>query len=82
MAKKTYGAEEARAVLPYLLKRARRGEASIITKHGKPCAQVVPIGTDQLGKGRLPFLSLAGSGHGLWGRDSRKAVKSLRDEWR
>jgi prevent-host-death family protein len=81
MAKKSYGAEEARALLPELLERAHQGKASIITKRGKPYAEVVPVGTVTAERPRLPFLLLAGSGRGLWGRDSRRAVKRLRDEW-
>lgn len=82
MPKNTYGAEEARTLLPDLIERAHRGERSVITKRGKPYAEVVPVGSDTRGKPRLPFLSLAGSGRGLWGHDSRKTLKRLRDEWR
>lgn len=81
MTRKRYGAEEARTLLPELLERAHHGNATIITKRGKPYAEVVPPGTVTAARPRLPFLSLAGSGRGLWGRDSRKAVKRLRDEW-
>lgn len=77
---KTYGSDEARTLLPELLDRASRGERSIITKRGKPYAEVVPIGAVNEGP-KLPILSLAGSGRGLWGRDSRKTLKRLRDEW-
>ena len=49
---------------------------------GKPYAEVVPVGSSTNGKPRLSFLSLAGTGHGLWGHDSRKTLKRLRDEWR
>jgi len=82
MAKSSYGAEEARTLLPELIERARRGERTVITKRGKPYAEVVPVGTPTNGKPKLAFLSLAGSGQGLWGNDSRKAVRRLRDEWR
>ena len=82
MAKKSYGAEEARTLLPELIERAHRGERSVITKRGKPYAEVVPVGSSANGKPRLSFLSLAGTGHGLWGRNSRKLLKHLRDEWR
>jgi prevent-host-death family protein len=82
MPKKSYGAEEARTLLPELIERAHRGEHSVITKRGKPYAEVVPVGSSTNGKPRLSFLSLAGTGHGLWGHDSRKTLKRLRDEWR
>ncbi len=81
MAKKSYGAEEARTLLPELIERAHRGERSLITMRGKPYAEVVPVGQETRGKPRLAFLSLASSGQGLWGRSSRKALKRLRDEW-
>lgn len=81
MAKKSYGAEEARTLLPELLERAYRGERSVITKRGKAYAEVVPVGDAASGKPRISLLSLAGTGRGLWGRDARKTVKRLRDEW-
>lgn len=78
---KTYGAEEARTHLPELLERAHRGERSVITKRGKPYAEVVPVGTPAPGKPRIPLLSLAGSGTGLWGGISRETIERMRDEW-
>ncbi len=82
MAKKSYGAEEARTLLPEFIGQAHRGKRSVITKRGKPYAEVVPVGSNTNGKPRLAFLSLAGTGHGLWGHESRKTLKHLRDEWR
>jgi antitoxin (DNA-binding transcriptional repressor) of toxin-antitoxin stability system len=81
MPKKSYGAEQARTLLPELIERAHRGEHSVITKRGKPYAEVGPVGSSTKGKPRLSFLSLAGTGQGLWGHDSRKTLKRLRDEW-
>ncbi|MBV9343803.1 MAG: type II toxin-antitoxin system Phd/YefM family antitoxin [Gammaproteobacteria bacterium] len=37
------GAEEARNQLPDLLDAAERGRATIITKHGRPVAALVPL---------------------------------------
>jgi prevent-host-death family protein len=82
MPKRSYGAEEARARLPELLDQAHRGKASLITRRGTPYAELVPVGTLAAGRPNVPFLSLAGSGRGLWGRDSRRALKRVRDEWR
>jgi prevent-host-death family protein len=82
MPKQSYGAEEARTLLAELIERAHRGERSIITKRGKPYAEVVPVGSETNDKPKLSFLSLAGTGQGLWGRNSRKTLKRLRDEWR
>jgi prevent-host-death family protein len=81
MPKKSYGAEEARTRLSELVERAHRGERSVITKRGKPYAEVVPVGSNTNEKPRLSFLSLAGTGRGLWGHDSRRTLKRLRNEW-
>jgi len=81
MTKNRYGAEEARTLLPELLERAHRGNSSVITKRGKPYAEIVPVGTTSEGK-KMSLLVLAGSGRGLWGKSSRRTVKRLRDEWR
>jgi prevent-host-death family protein len=77
--RRTFGAEEARTLLPELLERAHRGEGSLITRRGKPYAEVVPVGSVRSPK--IALLSLAGSGRGLWGRDARRTLKRLRDEW-
>jgi prevent-host-death family protein len=37
------GAEEARNQLPDVLEAAEKGEATIITKHGRPVAALIPI---------------------------------------
>ncbi len=37
------GAEEARNQLPDLLEAAERGKSTIITRHGRPVAVLVPI---------------------------------------
>jgi prevent-host-death family protein len=39
------GAEEARNRLPELLDAAEHGETTIITRHGRPVAALVPIAT-------------------------------------
>jgi prevent-host-death family protein len=38
---------DAKTQLPKLLDRASRGERFIITKHGKPVAEVVPAGAER-----------------------------------
>ncbi len=82
MARKTYGAEEARSQLPQLLDRAHRGSSSVITKHGKPYAALVPIEVFRAQAGRrLSLLALKGSGAGLWGQSASRFVADLRDEW-
>lgn len=74
------GAEEARNHLPQLLAEAENGQATIITRHGRNIAALVPV--DQLvGHEQRPLTGLAGSGKGLWGRDAGRAVQALREEW-
>jgi len=75
------GAEQARNQLPQLLEAAERGQPTIITKRGRPVAALMPI--DSLGTGarQQPLTPLAGSGRGLWGKSSTRAIGKLRDEW-
>jgi prevent-host-death family protein len=74
------GAEEARNRLPELLDEAEKGRSTIITKHGRPVAALVPIATFNAAVQQQPLTPLAGSGAGLWGPDSRGAIAGLRDE--
>ena len=41
------GAKEARAQLPNLLDTAEQGQATLITRHGRPVAVVAPVGALQ-----------------------------------
>jgi len=75
------GAEEARNQLPDLLAAAEEGQSTIITRHGRPIAALVPIGAYGATLRQQSLLPLAGSGRGLWGRDSTRAIRKLRDEW-
>lgn len=76
------GAEEARNQLPKLLEAAERGETTVITKHGKPVAALVPIGELRRDEPKqMPLLPLKGSGRGLWGPDPAKTIDEMRDEW-
>jgi prevent-host-death family protein len=70
-------AKEAYAQFKELLEAAEKGRATIITKHGRPVAALVPIQAIR----QQPLLSLAGSGRGLWGKDSTRILRRLRDEW-
>jgi prevent-host-death family protein len=56
------GAEEARNKLPDLLTAAEKGRATIITRHGRPVAALVPIGAYGAAVRRPPP---KGSGRGL-----------------
>lgn len=74
------GAEEARQQLPAILAAAAAGHTTLITRHGREIAAIVPI--EQARRlGPASLLTLAGSAPGLWGADSRRTVDALRDEW-
>lgn len=75
------GAEEARNQLPDLLDAAEKGHSTIITRHGRPVAAIVPLDTYEAGSRQQPLLPMQGSGRGLWGEDSRRTLRELRDEW-
>jgi prevent-host-death family protein len=70
------GVEEARNQLPGLLEQAGRGRATIITKHGKAIAALVPIEDFSAAGKQSPLTRLKGSGAGLW-----NDLDALRDEW-
>jgi prevent-host-death family protein len=78
-----YGFEQARAQLSTLIAQAHAGQSSIITKHGKPYAAIVPLAALAQAHKRSNegFLSLQGSGKGLWGKKSAETIAQLRDEW-
>ena len=75
------GAEEARNQLPDLLEAAEKGRSTIITKHGRPVAALVPLEEYDATGGQQPLVPLQGSGRGLWGKDSARTLGDLRDEW-
>lgn len=74
------GSEAARNQLPALLEAAERGQTTIITRRGRSIAALVPIKTiGDLNK-QQSLLPLLGSGRGLWGRNSTRTLRELRDE--
>lgn len=75
------GAEEARNQLPDLLDAAENGEATVITRHGRPVAAIVPVDSQGASTRQESLLSVAGTGRGLWGDDSALEIRRLRDEW-
>jgi prevent-host-death family protein len=75
------GAEEARNRLPELLDAAEKGRSTIITKRGRAVAVLAPIAIYSAAIRQHPLTPLAGSGRGLWGQDSAKTLRVLRDEW-
>ena len=74
------GAEEARQQLPSILAAAAAGRSTIITRHGREVAAVVPATSVKPLK-PMPLMALAGSGRGLWGKRSAQTIARLRDEW-
>jgi antitoxin (DNA-binding transcriptional repressor) of toxin-antitoxin stability system len=71
------GTEEARKQFPSLVERASQGKTTLITRHGKLYAALVPPPQARRGES---FLSLRGSGKGLYGNVSRY-IDALRREW-
>jgi len=81
MSTKTLGSETARAKLPELLELAHHGSSTVITKHGRPYAVLMPISAVSPKRRGVSPLSLAKTGIGLWGNDSSQSVARMRDEW-
>ena len=75
------GAEEARNRLPELLDAAEKGHSTIITRRGRPVAVLAPVAALGAAIGQQPLTPWQGSGRGLWGKDSARTVRRLRDEW-
>jgi prevent-host-death family protein len=74
-------AEEARSQLPALLAAAERGRTTIITRHGRSVAALVPVKEVVGDLRQRPLTPLAGSGRSMWGGNSAKTVRRLREEW-
>lgn len=74
------GAEEARQQLPAILAAAAAGRTTIITRHGRAVAAVVPATAVRQPK-PAALQALAGTGRGLWGKESAETIARLRDEW-
>ena len=75
------GAEEARNQFSDLLAAAEKGKPTIITKHGRPIAALVPAEQFEQARGQQSILALKGTGRGLWGRNSTATIRKMRDEW-
>ena len=74
-------AEEVRDQFSDLLTAAEKGLSTIITKHGRPVAALIPIGAYRASLRQQPLTPIAGSGRGLWEKNSTGAHRNLRDEW-
>ena len=75
------GAEEARNQLPSLLEAAEKGRATVITKHGRAVAALVPIEDFNAATEQMSLAPLEGTGRGLWGKDAARTIDEMRDEW-
>jgi prevent-host-death family protein len=75
------GAEDARNQLPDLLDAAEHGRSTVITRHGRAVAALVPIEAYGAAIRQESLLPLEGSGRGLWGKDSTRTLRRLRREW-
>ncbi|MBL8198909.1 MAG: type II toxin-antitoxin system Phd/YefM family antitoxin [Chromatiales bacterium] len=75
------GSEDARRELPALIADAEGGTTTIISRHGKPVAALVPLSAWEARGRQQSLLPLEGSGRRMWGRDSRVTLRKLRDEW-
>jgi prevent-host-death family protein len=74
------GAEEARNRLPELLADAEKGRPTIITRHGRPVAALVPIEACGTAARQQPLMPVEASGRGLWSKNSARTIRRLRDE--
>lgn len=77
MAIKRCDIEAACKNLPTLLERATRGQPSVVTKHGRAWAAIVPVHYLRYGQGPS-ILSLRGTGKGLWGGGAGRSIRALR----
>lgn len=78
---RTIGIEQGRNTLPQLALRAFGGEPSVLTKHGKPYAAIVPLEMVRRAQsGNAGFLALRGTGKGLWGAEPVQLIAEMRDE--
>lgn len=76
------GAKEARNQFPALLDAAEKGHSTLITRHGRPVAILLPMEAYAAAGGRQqPLVAEEGSGRGLWGNSAR-TIGGIRDEWR
>lgn len=74
------GAYEAKTHLPQLLDRVRNGERIVITKHGRPVAELVPVAVRDVERIRASIAEL----RVIRGRLARRGVrvKSVKQERR
>ena len=74
-------AEEARNEPQDLMAAAEKGRTTIIARHSRSVAALVPISAYGSSVRQPPLLPLKGSGLGLLGRNSTKTFRQISDEW-
>ena len=75
------GAFEAKTHLPRLLERVQQGERFVITKHGHPVAELVPVrkrDPEQI-RAAIENLKAFQKGHNLGGLSIREMIKEGRN---
>jgi len=78
----TKSVREARREFSRLLDAAERGDVTVITRRGRPVAALMPIHDHEVSERRqLPITDLMGTGKGMWGKDSRRFMRKVRNEW-
>ena len=77
--RKVVGIEQARAQLPAIVAQAHQGQISVVTRHGKPVAAIVPMDMARAHHRQPGLLALRGSAKGLW--RGVQGLKALRGEW-
>jgi prevent-host-death family protein len=75
------GAEEARNQLLELLEAAEAGKSTIIMRQGRSVAVLVPFNEYRPVERQASLVPFAGSGRGMWGKDSTRTIRQLREEW-
>ncbi len=75
------GAYEAKTHLPQLLEKVRKGETFVITKHGRPVAELRPIGKPTRERRReiLAHMKSFQKTHSLEGATIRELIEEGRE---
>ncbi|GMV01824.1 MAG: type II toxin-antitoxin system prevent-host-death family antitoxin [Burkholderiaceae bacterium] len=77
----TLGIEATRRRLPELVAAAHEGKTTVITRHGRPYAAIVPVQKASERRPPTAILALRGCAAGLWGEEPARLVEALRGEW-
>lgn len=75
------GTKKAHHQFSALLNAAKKDQPTIITRHGRAIAALIPIDAYSIGIRQESMLPLIGSSRGLWGKNSARMLCKWRDEW-